>query len=362
MSLTSVEQMVGLEPGVDPDRAPVRMPRRDLSGLRKAALFLAQMSREEAGAVMAQLTPEEIDALTGELMRLKTVNPGDVEDVMFEFHDRMVNASALGTGGVEFARQALSAGLGDAEAAAVLGRLQNAFTYDEPPFTSLRNADTRQLLSFMREEHPQIIALVLAHLPAPQAAELMSRLEGGRQADVALRIAMMDRTSPEVVRLVEDEIGRRMGSLLSSPELPAAGGVDTLVEIINRASRPTEKSILEALATTDPALAEKVRSQMFVFEDIVIVDDRSMQLVLREVSPADLAAALKGVRDDVRDKVMRNLSERAAADLADEIELLGPVRAAAVGEAQGRVVAVLRTMEESGQIVIERGGEDDLIA
>ncbi|MEI4270707.1 flagellar motor switch protein FliG [Klenkia sp. LSe6-5] len=360
MTLASVEQLVGLEPGVDPDLAPVRLPRRDLSGLRKAALFLAQMTREEAGAVMAQLSPEEIDALTGELMRLKNVEPADIEDVLYEFHDRMVNAPMLGSGGIEFARQALTAGLGDAEAAAVLGRLQAV--YEEPPFTSLRNADTRQLMSFVREEHPQIIALVLAHLPAPQSAELMSRLEPARQADVALRIAMMDRTTPEVVRLVEDEIGRRMGSLLSSPDLPAAGGVETLVEIINRASRPTEKSILEALASTDPELAEKVRSQMFVFEDIVIVDDRSMQLVLREVSPADLAAALKGVRDDVRDKVMRNLSERAALDLTDEIELLGPVRAAAVGEAQARVVAVLRTMEESGQIVIDRGGDDDLIA
>lgn len=360
MTLASVEQMVGLEPGGDPDRAPVRLPRRDLSGLRKAALFLAQMTREEAGAVMAQLTPEEIDALTGELMRLKSVDPGDIDDVLFEFHDRMLHAPAVGAGGIEFARQALTAGLGDAEAAAVLGRLQSV--YEEPPFTSLRNADTRQLLSFVREEHPQIIALVLAHLPAPQSAELMSRLEPDRQADVALRIAMMDRTTPEVVRLVEDEIGRRMGSLLSSPDLPAAGGVETLVEIINRASRPTEKSILEALATNDPELAERVRSQMFVFEDIVIVDDRSMQLVLREVSPADLAAALKGVRDDVRDKVMRNLSERAALDLTDEIELLGPVRAATVGEAQARVVAVLRTMEESGQITIDRGGDDDLIA
>ncbi|MFC7575841.1 FliG C-terminal domain-containing protein [Klenkia terrae] len=153
-----------------------------------------------------------------------------------------------------------------------------------------------------------------------------------------------------------------MGSLLASAELTSAGGVETLVEIINRASRPTEKSILESLATTDPDLAERVRSQMFLFEDIVVVDDRSMQLVLREVAAADLASALKGVRDDVRDKVMRNLSERAALDLQDEIELLGPVRAAAVGEAQARVVAVLRTMEESGQITIDRGGDDDLIA
>ncbi|SDN58767.1 flagellar motor switch protein FliG [Klenkia soli] len=360
MTLVSVEQMAGLEPGGDPDRAPVRVPRRDLSGLRKAALFLAQMSREEAGAVMAQLTAAEIDALTGELMRLKDVAPVDVQDVLFEFHDRMVNPPALGSGGVDFAREALTAGLGDAEAEAVLGRLQTV--YVDPPFTGLRNADTRQLLSFLREEHPQIIALVLAHLPAPQAAELMSRLLPERQADVALRIAMMDRTSPEVVRLVEDEISRRMGSLLASPELSSAGGVETLVEIINRASRPTEKSILESLASTDPDLAERVRSQMFLFEDIVIVDDRSMQLVLREVAAADLAAALKGVRDDVRDKVMRNLSERAALDLQDEIELLGPVRAAAVGEAQARVVAVLRTMEESGQIVIDRGGDDDLIA
>lgn len=353
-----METMVGLQPATAP--SSVVLARQDLSGLRKAALLLAQMSREQAGAVMKELTPAEIDALTGELLRLKNVDPTDVEDVLVEFHAMMRNPESLGAGGVEFARGALMAGLGGDAADEVLARL--APTYMETPFAALRQADTRQLMSFLREEHPQLIALVLAHLPAPMSAELLSRFAPEQQADVALRIAMMDRTSPEVVRLVETELNRRMGTLLSTPEMSLAGGVDALVEMLNRASRPTEKAILESLAATDPELAEKVRSQMFVFEDIVIVDDRSMQLVLREVSTADLATALKGVREDVRDKVLRNLSERAALDLQEEIELLGPVRSAVVGEAQGRVVAALRAMEETGQITIERGGEDDYVS
>jgi flagellar motor switch protein FliG len=172
----------------------------------------------------------------------------------------------------------------------------------------------------------------------------------------------MDRTSPEMVRLVEEELGRRMGSLLAHQDMSTVGGVETLVEIINRSPRPTERSILEWLDSTDPELAEQVRAQMFVFEDIVTIDDRSLQLVLREVEANDLATALKGVRPDVRDKVVRNLSERAAENLAEEIELLGPVRTRTVEEAQAKVVGVIRTLEEQGVLTISRGGEDDFVA
>ena len=206
------------------------------------------------------------------------------------------------------------------------------------PFASLRNADVRQLVTFLKDEHAQIIALVLAHLTAAQSAEVLSGFAPEQQAEVAHRIATMDRTSPEMVRLVEEELGRRMGSLLAHQDMTTVGGVETLVEIINRSPRPTERSILEWLDNTDPELAEQVRSQMFVFEDIVTIDDRSLQQVLREVEANDLATALKGVRPDVRDKVVRNLSERAAENLTEEIELLGPVRTRTVEEAQAKVV------------------------
>jgi flagellar motor switch protein FliG len=339
------------------DGAPLPATRAG-SGLRKAAICLAQMSTEDAGKVMAHLRPREIERLTGELVRLGAVEAREVDDVMSEFSALLRGGQLYGRGGEEFAREILAAGFGGDKAADVMARVNAA--YSEVPFSSLRNADTRQLVTFLKDEHPQVIALVLAHLTAAQSAEVLSAFPPDLQPEVAHRIAMMDRTSPEMVRLVEEELGRRMGSLLLE-DMTAAGGVDALVEIINRSPRPTERQILEWLDTRDPELAEQVRAQMFVFEDIVTIDDRSLQQVLREVEANDLAKALKGVRSDVRDKVARNLSERAAENLAEEIELLGPVRTREVEEAQAKVVATIRTMEERGELSINRGGDEELI-
>ncbi|SFE93373.1 flagellar motor switch protein FliG [Blastococcus tunisiensis] len=329
------------------------------SGLRKAAVFLAQLSRDEAGVLLAKLRPREVEEITRELMRLGSVEPRDVDDVMNEFHGLMTAQQFVGRGGVEFAREILAAGLGEDKADDLLARVNAA--YREVPFSSLRNADVRQLVTFLKDEHPQLIALVLAHLTAAQSAEVLSGFAPEQQAAVAHRVATMDRTSPEMVRLVEEELGRRMGSLLAHQDMATVGGVETLVEIINRSPRPTERSILEWLDTTDPELAAKVRDQMFVFEDIVTIDDRSLQQVLREVEANDLATALKGVRPDVRDKVVRNLSERAAENLNEEMDLLGPVRTHTVEEAQAKVVAAIRAMEERGELTINRGGDEDLI-
>jgi flagellar motor switch protein FliG len=323
MTMVSMEQLVGLPGAGNLPTVPAAPARPELPGLRKAAVFLAQMSKEEAGAILAQLRPREVESLTRELMRLGSV---EVED----------------------------------KAEGILSRLNVVYT--EVPFASLRNADVRQLVTFLKDEHPQIIALVLAHLTAAQSAEVLSGFAPEQQAEVAHRIATMDRTSPEMVRLVEEQLSRRMGSLLAHQDMTTVGGVETLVEIINRSPRPTERSILEWLDSTDPELAEQVRSQMFVFEDIVTIDDRSLQQVLREVQPNDLATALKGVRPDVRDKVVRNLSERAAETLAEEIELLGPVRTRTVEEAQAKVVGIIRTLEEQGVLTLTRGADDEFVS
>src|SRR6478735_8263848 len=301
MSIASVEALVGLGGGGLP--AIAEPPRPELPGLRKAAVFLAQMSKEEAGVLLAKLRPREVESLTRELMRLGSVESEDVDHVLNEFHGMMTAQHFIGRGGVDFAREILAAGLGEDKAEGILSRLNVVYT--EVPFASLRNADVRQLVTFLKDEHSQIIALVLAHLTAAQSAEVLSGFAPEQQAEVAPRLAMMDRTSPEMVRLVEEELGRRMGSLLARQDMTTVGGVETLVEIINRSPRPTERSILEWLDNTDPDLAEQVRSQMFVFEDIVTIDDRSLQQVLREVEANDLATALKGVRPDVRDKVVR---------------------------------------------------------
>src|SRR3954463_2936508 len=359
MSMASVEARVGLGGGAALPAVPVP-PRPELPGIRKAAVFLAQMSKEEAGVLLGKMRPREVESITRELMRLGSVEPDDVDGVMNEFHGLMTAQRYVGRGGVDFAREILAAGLGEDKAEGILSRLNVVYT--EVPFASLRNADVRQLVTFLKDEHPQTIALVLAHLPAAQSAEVLSGFPPEPQAEVAHRIATMDRTSPEMVRLVEEELGRRMGSILAHQDMSTAGGVEALVEIINRSPRPTERPILEWLDNTDPELADQVRSQMFVFEDIVTIDDRSLQLVLREVEANDLATALKGVRPDVRDKIQRNLSERAAENLAEEIELLGPVRTRTVEEAQAKVVAVIRTLEEQGVLTISRGGDDDFVS
>jgi flagellar motor switch protein FliG len=358
MSIASIDQLVGL--GGLPATTEAAEARPELPGIRKAAVFLAQMSKEEAGILLGKLRPKEVESITRELMRLGSVEPQDVDEVMNEFHGLMTAQRFVGRGGVEFAREILAAGLGEDKAEGILSRLNVVYT--EVPFASLRNADVRQLVTFLKDEHPQTIALVLAHLPAPQSAEVLSGFVAEQQAEVAHRIATMDRTSPEMVRLVEEELGRRMGSILAHQDMTTVGGVETLVEIINRSPRPTERSILEWLDNTDPELAEQVRSQMFVFEDIVTIDDRSLQQVLREVEANDLATALKGVRPDVRDKVVRNLSERAAENLAEEIELLGPVRTRTVEEAQAKVVSIIRTLEEQGVLTLSRGGDDEFVS
>lgn len=360
MSTTTDETLVpeSIEPalGLTPPPAPTKK----IPGIRKAAVFLAQMSADEAGVVFAKLRPSEVEQLTTEIMRLRTVDPDDAVEVLDEFHQLMQARQIVGQGGAEFAREVLSAGLGREKADEILGRLNVVFT--EMPFASLRNADARQIATFLKDEHPQIIALVLSHLQAQQSAEVLARLTPEVQADVALRIATMERAAPETIQIIETELSRRVGSVLAHQDMATVGGVSALVEIINRSDRSAERSIMEWLSTQDAELAERVKSQMFVFEDIVTIDDRSMQVVLQQVQVPDLALALKGVSDTVRTKVMGNLSAARQDTLNEEADLLGPVRSRQVEEAQAKIVQVIRGLEEAGEITISRSGEDELIA
>src|SRR3954468_8479555 len=248
MSIASVEQLLGVGGGTpNLPAVPAAPARPELPGLRKAAVFLAQMSKEEAGVLLSKLRPREVESLTRELMRLSTVEPEDVDGVLNEFHTMMTAQRFVGRGGVEFAREILAAGLGEDKADGILSRLNVVYT--EVPFASLRNADVRQLVTFLKDEHPQVIALVLAHLTAAQSAEVLSMFNPEQQAEVAHRIATMDRTSPEMVRLVEEELQRRMGSLLAHQDMTTVGGVETLVEIINRSSLPLDRSTPDPLGS-----------------------------------------------------------------------------------------------------------------
>jgi flagellar motor switch protein FliG len=336
------------------------MSTETVSGLRKAAVLLVQLGKERSALVLSQLRDAEVEELSAEIARLESVDGQLADDVMAEFH-QLAQAKRYATaGGVGFARDVLEASLGAEKAGEIMDRLTAAMS--EMPFKFLRRADARQVLSFLQDEHPQLIALVLSFMGPEQAAIVLSGLASERQADVAHRIATMERSSPEIIQQVESALERRLSSVLVPTEQSAIGGLQPLVDIINRADRTTERLILEGLDERDLALAEQVRSQMFVFENITILDDRSIQLVLRQVETSDLATALKGVREEVREKVMTNLSERAAANLVDEIQMLGPVRLSAVEEAQGKVVQVIRSLEESGQIVIMRGSDDEYVS
>jgi flagellar motor switch protein FliG len=330
-----------------------------LSGLRKAAIFLVQLGRDKASKVMALLPENMVEDLTGEIVRLRDVSNVDADAVLAEAHTVLGRNSASARGGLELARQLLAQSVGAERADEIMERL--GATLAEMPFEGIRRADARQLLSFLADEHPQTIALVLAHLAPQQSAIVLSGLSQHLQANVAYRIASMEPASPDVIRLVERELDRRMTTVLGPQEMSTVGGVAPLVAIINRADRSTERMILEGLETVNKELAEIVRAQMFIFEDILTLDDKAIQLVLRNVESGDLALALKGVSPAVKDKITKNLSARAAENLVEEIELLGAVRLKQVEESQAKVVQEIRALEQSGQIVIMRGSDEAMV-
>ena len=331
-----------------------------MTGLRKAAILLVRMGKEYSSRVLAGMSESEVEEISAEIARLGKLEPDVVGDVIDEFY-AMATTKHAGVGGLQYARELLEASLGPERATLILDRLQASMT--DMPFNFLSHADPRQLLSYVQYEHPQTIALVLAHIPSALASSILSGLPPEVQSDVAHRIAVMDRTSPEVIRQVELALQRKLSTVLQPDELSTVGGLQPLVDIINRADRTTERLILEALDARSPELAEEIRRRMFMFEDIVNLDDRSVQLVLRQVEPSDLATALKGVAEAVRDKVTGNLSERGRENLLEEIDLLGPVKVKMVEEAQQKIVSVIRSLEDSGQIEIQRGGDaDELIA
>lgn len=332
-----------------------------LTGVQKAAVLLVQLGKDRASKVLLQMSEPEIEEVTAEIIRMGQVSPDVAIRVVREFHGLVTGAQPrISTGGVDVARELLEASLGGERAAGVLARASASNAVG--PFDFLAEADPRQVLTFLTGEHPQLIALVVAHLVPEQASVILSGLEPELQADVAHRIAVMERTSPDIVNTVAEELRRKTSSVLTPTGALDVGGVQPLVEIINRADPGTEKLILEGLNKVDRELAEEVRSRLFVFEDLVTLEDRALQLVLRQVEATDLATALKGAREEVREKVLNNVSARARENLVEEIELLGPVRLSTVEEARAKVVQVIRSLEDSGQITIRRDSDDAYVA
>jgi flagellar motor switch protein FliG len=328
-------------------------------GARKAAIVLVKLGKDAAAAVLAHMDADEVEAISAEIAELSVVDPDETRGVMDEFGDLLIARQHMLQGGIDYARELLRRSLGEARAEEALARLTAKAV--QAPFLFLHRADPNQLRSFISDEHPQVIALVLAHMPADKASLVLSELSPELQGEVAHRIAVMDRANPETVRVVETVLERRLSSVLHSNESSRVGGVGPLVSIINRADRSTERQIVEGLEAMDAELAEEVRSRMFLFEDIVTLGDRDVQQVLRQVDTAALALALKGVPEQVRDKITHNLSERAAENVLEEVELLGPVRLTQVEEAQQSIIRTIRALEESGDIVVRRGGDDDFV-
>ncbi|MZP30533.1 flagellar motor switch protein FliG [Heliobacterium undosum] len=329
-----------------------------LSGKQKAAVLLISLGPEKSAKVFKHLKEEEIEQMTLEIANIRKVTPEHRDSVFDEFHQLFMASEYINSGGIDYAKEILEKALGPQKAIEIINRLTQSLQVR--PFEFVRRTDPGQLLNFIQSEHSQTIALILAYLNPEQASIILSALPPERQSDIARRIALMDRTSPEVIREVEMVLERKLSSLVSQ-EHTSAGGIDTVVEMLNRVDRGTEKSIMEALEIQDPELAEEIKKRMFVFEDIVMLDDRSIQQVMREVDTKDLALALKGSSDEVVQKIFRNVSKRAGEMLREDMEFMGPVRLRDVEEAQQRIVNIIRKLEEAGEIIVARGGGDELI-
>jgi flagellar motor switch protein FliG len=328
------------------------------TGRQKAAIFLVTMGSDVSSEIFKHLREDEIEQLTFEIARLDKVEPDDKDKVLLEFQELMMAQEFISNGGIEYAREVLERALGTQKAIDIVNRLTSSLQVR--PFDFIRRTDPSHLLNFIQGEHPQTIALILAYLDPQKAASILSELRHEIQADVAKRIATMDRTSPDVLREVERVLERKL-STLASEDYTSAGGIDTVVEVLNNVDRGTEKIIIEALEEDDPELAEEIKKRMFVFEDIVLLDDRSIQKVLREVDTQDLAKALKGVDAEVQEKIFRNMSKRASSLLKEDMDFMGPVRLRDVEESQQKIVNIIRKLEESGDIVVARAGEEELV-
>lgn len=339
--------------------APIRP--EEITPAYKAAVIVAQLGPAATRPVFAQMPNEDIQTIAGEVARLKEVDPALALEIIREFITYAASTRMAGSGGLDVARDLLDLIFDPAEADAMFEQLVSSIA--EPPFHFMRKMDSSQILSFVKDEHPQVIAVLLAYLPSDLASSVLCTLPDETQGSVAGRIGLMGRVNPDSVRLVESVLQRKMSNVLVTTESSYIGGLDPLISIIQRTDRQTEKVLLESIEERDPKLAENIRSHLFLFEDIAKVDDRSLQLILREVSPQDLAMSLKGVSPEVHAKVLRNLSTRAADMLEEELELMGRVRRSSVEESQGKIVAVIRRLDEKGDIEISiGGGEDDFVS
>ncbi len=329
-----------------------------ITGLQKAAILLISLGPERSSGLFKHLKEDEIEELTLEIANTRSVTPQLKDEVINEFYEVCLAQQYIAEGGIGYAKELLDKALGSEKAMEVIGKLTASLQVK--PFEFVRKTDATQLINFIQDEHPQTIALILSYLAPGQAAMIVSALPPDRQADVTKRIATMDRTSPDVIKEVEKVLESKLASLVNQ-DYTVIGGVDAVVEILNTVDRGTEKHIMETLEIEEPELADEIRKKMFVFEDVLLLDDRAIQRTLRDVDNSDLEMALKGANEQVQTAIFNNLSKRLVTMIKEDMEFMGPVRMKDVEEAQQKIVNIIRKLEDAGEIVISRGGGDEII-
>ena len=329
----------------------------EITGVQKAAILLIALGPDKSSNVFKHLKEDEIEQLTLEIANTRSVSPAMKDAVLDEFYEVCLAQQYIAEGGIGYAKDLLEKALGSERAKDVIGKLTASLQVR--PFEFVRKTDASQLLNFIQDEHPQTIALILSYLSSNQASAIISALSPEKQTDVAKRIAQMDRTSPDVIKEVEKVLEQKLASLVNQ-DYTIVGGVDSIVDILNTVDRGTEKHIMESLEIEDPELADEIRKKMFVFEDILSLDDRSIQRVLREVDNNELAVALKGSNEEVQNLIFSNLSKRLATMIREDMDFMGPVRMKDVEEAQQKIVNIIRKLEDSAEIIISRGGGDEI--
>ncbi|MFT8887912.1 MAG: flagellar motor switch protein FliG [Ethanoligenens sp.] len=329
-----------------------------LSNKTKAALVIISLGPERAARLYQYLKDDEVETLTVEVASIQQVDSVKIDAALSEFYELCLAQKYISDGGIDYAKQVLEKAYGNAKAMQLISRITDSLHAHS--FEFLKKADPKHLLSFIQYEHPQTIALILLYTTSEQAAAILAELPREKQIDVARRIAVMDRTSPEIVKEVESLLESKLSTVVST-NFTEIGGVKSIAEILNRVDRATEKYILDEFSKMDPELTEEVKRRLFVFEDIIYLDSRGIQRFLREVNTKELVVALKGANKDVADLIFQNMTKRMQDTIKEEIQFLGPVRLSEVEEAQQKVVQVIRKLEEANEIVVGRGGKDDIL-
>src|SRR5688572_6053050 len=340
-------------------KMPVRQKMPEISGVRKAAVLLLSLEQDQAAEVLKRLPGEAVEEVTREIASLGEISVNMRRDVFGEFYNLALANSYISQGGLEHAKELIRKSLSQADADRVIKQVTQQV--QTTPFSFLQKAESENLLTFIQDEHPQTIALILAHLPPQKASEILVGLPSQKQVEVVKRIANMEQTNPEVIKEVERGLEHRLSDIVSQT-FEKAGGVDTVAEILNLADRSTEKGIMEGLEAEDPDLVESIRRLMFVFEDILLVNDKGIQAVLKEVDNEELSLALKTASQELKDKIFKNMSERASQLIQEDMQFMGPVRVSDVEQAQQKIVDIVRRLEDSGEIIIAgRGGEKEMV-